>query len=352
MSQTYIIDGIEIGHNKPPFVIAEMSGNHNQSLEKALEIVEAAAKSGAHAIKLQTYTADGLTIDASHGLFNIENKNSLWKGYNLYQLYQKAATPWEWHKEIFATAQKNNIICFSSPFEAKAIDLLEKLGAPAYKIASFENADRELLKAVAQTGKPVIISTGLSTLAQIDETVNFLYHHGCKQLSILKCTSNYPANPSDSNLLTIPHLQQIYPSAIVGLSDHTLGIGVAVASIALGARIIEKHFTLNRNDGGVDAAFSLEPSEMNSLVVECNRAFESLGNVHYGIIDSEKASLQFKRSLYVVKDVKVGDFFTNENIRVIRPGDGIEPKFIEVILGMRAAKDIAYGTPFNWDLVK
>jgi len=352
MSEPFIIDGKEIGHNHPPFVIAEMSGNHNQSLEKALEIVESAAKSGAHAIKLQTYTADGLTIDASHGLFNIESKNSLWKGYNLYQLYQKAATPWEWHKEIFDLARKNNIICFSSPFETKAVDLLEKLAAPAYKIASFENADRELLKAVAQTGKPVIISTGLSTLAQIDDTVNFLYNNGCKQLSVLKCTSNYPANPSDSNLLTIPHLQNIYPDAVMGLSDHTPGIGVAVASVALGARIIEKHFTLSRAEGGVDAAFSLEPHEMGNLVIESQRAFEALGKVHYGIIESEKGSLQFKRSLYVVKEVKTGEFFTSENLRVIRPGDGIEPKFLDIVLGMKSSKNINAGTPFSWNLAK
>ncbi len=338
----------QIGAAYRPFIIAEMSGNHNQSLDRALAIVEAAAEAGADAIKLQTYTADTMTINARHGLFNIDDKSSLWNGNNLYELYQKAYTPWEWHKPIMQKAKDLGLIAFSSPFDASAVDFLEELGVEVYKIASFENTDHPLLKKVAQTGKPVIMSTGLTRLADIDESVRVLREHGCKELVLLKCTSTYPASPSTTNLMTIPHMAQLFDDIIVGLSDHTMGIGAPVAAVALGARVIEKHFTLSRSDGGVDSAFSLEPQELKSLVVEANRAFEALGKVQYGIQSAEQKSKRFKRSVYVVKDVHPGDTFSIDNLRVIRPGDGLPPKYFEGLIGKAVATEIKAGTPLNW----
>ncbi len=322
-----------------------MSGNHNQSLERALSIVQAAAEAGADAIKLQTYTADTMTLK---GVVKIEDKNSLWYGEELYNLYEKAHTPWEWHKPIFEKAKELGIMAFSSPFDATAVDFLEELNAPIYKIASFENTDHPLLKKVANTGKPVIMSTGVSRLSDITESVEVLRAAGCKDLTLLKCTSTYPATPENTNINTIPHLQKLF-NCKVGLSDHTLGIGVAVASVALGATVIEKHFTLSRADGGVDSAFSLEPHELKALCEETKRAFLSLGEIQYGIQDVEKNSKVFKRSIYVAEDIKEGELFTAKNIRVIRPGHGLEPKYYEKLIGKRAQKSLERGTPLQFD---
>jgi len=344
---TINLSGISVDNHHKPFVIAEMSGNHNQSLERALDIVDAAAEAGAHAIKLQTYTADTMTIK---GAYQINDQNSLWNGRELYDLYKEAYTPWEWHQPIFERAAKKNILAFSSPFDEAAVDFLERLHVPFYKIASFENTDWPLLKKIASTGKPVIMSTGVSRLADIDESVSVLRQNGCKDLILLKCTSTYPASPENTNILTIPHLQKLF-NCVVGLSDHTMGIGVAVAAVALGARVIEKHFTLNRADGGVDSAFSLEPSELRSLVIETERAFLSLGDVQYGIQDSESKSTLFKRSIYVAKDIKAGETLTKDHIKIIRPGLGLSPKYIELVIGRPAKKDISAGTPLSFDLI-
>lgn len=341
------IQNIEICENFPPFIIAEMSGNHNRSLDRALAIVEAAAMAGAHAIKLQTYTADTMTLP---GAYTIEDQNSLWQGKELYELYREAYTPWEWHKPIFDKAKELGILAFSSPFDESAVDYLETLNAPCYKIASFENTDWPLLQKVAYTGKPVIMSTGVSNLSDIDESVRVLKNSGCKDLILLKCTSTYPATPENTNLLTIPHLKEMFKCE-VGLSDHTMGIGVAIASIALGARVIEKHFTLRRSDGGVDSAFSIEPEEMKSLVIESERAFKAVGTINYGVNEAEKKSISFKRSLFVVKDIKEGEIFTKDNMRVIRPGTGIAPKFYEDILGRKSRVFIKAGTPISWNIL-
>jgi pseudaminic acid synthase len=341
------INEIKIGVGHKPFIIAEMSGNHNQSLDRAFQIVEAAAKAGAHAIKLQTYTPDTMTIP---GALVINDQGSLWNGRELYDLYKEAFTPWEWHKPIFDKAKQLGLEAFSTPFDETAVDFLEELGVAAYKIASFENTDWPLLKRVAATGKPVIMSTGAAQISDIDEGVRVLRSNGCLDLILLKCTSTYPATPENTHLLTIPHLKNMF-NCHVGLSDHTLGIGVAVASVALGACVIEKHFTLNRADGGVDSTFSMEPEEMKSLVIESERAFQALGQINYGVQKSEEKSLNFKRSLFVVSDIKAGEEFSNNNIRVIRPGTGIPPKFYETIIGKKASIDIRSGTPLTWDLI-
>lgn len=339
-----------IGPNHPPFIIAEMSGNHNQSLEKALAIVEAAAKAGVHALKIQTYTADTMTLNLDHGDFYIDDSKSLWKGTSLYKLYQQAYTPWEWHKAIFDRCRELNIIPFSTPFDPTAVDFLESLDVPFYKIASFENNDIPLIRKVASTGKPMIISTGMATVAELDEAVRAARECGCNDIILLKCTSTYPASPENSNILTIPHMKELFQCQ-VGLSDHTMGIGVAVASVALGATVIEKHFTLSRAEGGVDSAFSLEPNEMKSLVIECKRAWEALGKVSYGATQTEKPSLKFRRSLYVSRDMKAGDVFTEDNVRIIRPGYGLPPKYYDMVLGKTAKQNIQKGTPLTWDLI-
>ncbi|MEZ5357630.1 MAG: pseudaminic acid synthase [Candidatus Zixiibacteriota bacterium] len=339
-----------IGAAHRPFIIAEMSGNHNQSLDRALAIVDAAAASGAQALKIQTYTADTMTIDLDENEFRIEDSGSLWKGKSLHKLYQEAYTPWEWHKPIFDRARKLGMVPFSTPFDASAVDFLENLDVAFYKVASFENTDIPLIQQIAATGKPMIISTGMASIAELDETVKAARDAGCKDLVLLKCTSTYPANPENTNLRTIPHLRDLF-DVQVGLSDHTMGIGAAIAAIALGATVIEKHFTLARADGGVDSAFSLEPDELRSLVVECERAHQALGKVNYGATKNEKKSLQFRRSLYIVEDVKAGETFSEKNLRAIRPGLGLPPKHIEQIMGKRAAKDIKRGTPVNWDLI-
>jgi len=324
-----------------------MSGNHNQSLDRALQLVDAAADAGADALKLQTYTADTMTV---RGALTINDANSLWNGQELYELYQQAHTPWEWHRPIFERARQRGMVAFSSPFDATAVDFLESLNVPAYKIASFENTDIPLLKKVAQTGKPVIMSTGVATLSDIDTAVRVLRENGCTDLVLLKCTSTYPASPDTCHLKTIPHLAQMFDLP-VGLSDHTLGIGVAVAAVALGAQVIEKHFTLDRADGGVDSAFSLEPHELEALVRETERAFLALGEIRYGIGKSEKDSRKFKRSVYVVKDIEAGQTFTEDNLRVIRPGLGLEPAYFEKLLGRKAPVNLRAGTPLRWDLL-
>jgi pseudaminic acid synthase len=339
------IDRYQIDKHNAPFIIAEMSGNHNQSLEKALAIVDAAADCGAHAIKLQTYTADTITMDFHGGAFEISDKNSLWQGKNLYQLYKEAYTPWEWHKTIFDHATSRGLIAFSSPFDESAVDFLESLNVPAYKIASFENNHIPLIKKVAATGKPVIISTGVSTLSDIEMAVNTMKESGNNNFALLKCTSTYPAEPTNTNIRTIPHLREMF-GCEVGLSDHTMGTGVALGAIALGATIIEKHLTLKRAEGGVDSAFSLEPDELKSLVVESQRVYQSLGKVQYGIQEAEKKSLVYKRSIYVVKDIKAGEIITSEHVKVIRPGDGLHPKFYDQVIGSKALKSYERGTPF------
>jgi len=344
---TIKIGNISIGEEHPPFIIAEMSGNHNQSLERALKIVEIAAESGAHAIKLQTYTADTMTMP---GVFKIDDDKSLWNGRELYELYKEAYTPWEWHKQIFDHAIKLGLIAFSTPFDESAVDFLEELGVQAYKIASFENTDLPLIKKVASKNKPVIISTGAANISDIDFAVNTLKSNGCNEIILLKCTSTYPSSPENSNIFTIPHMSQLF-NCQVGLSDHTMGIGVSVASVALGARVIEKHFTLSRNDGGVDSAFSIEPHELKNLVIETERAFRGLGKIQYGIQKSEKNSLNFKRSIFAFKDIKPGEAFTNENTRIIRPGIGLAPKYYELILGKTAKFEIKSGQPILWDMI-
>ncbi|MGD9713179.1 MAG: pseudaminic acid synthase [Thermomicrobiales bacterium] len=344
------IAGRTVGKDSPPFIIAEMSGNHNQSLDRAMTIVEAAAKSGAHALKLQTYTADTMTIDREDGEFFIDDPQSLWKGSSLHNLYQQAYTPWDWHKPIFDHARELGMIPFSTPFDATAVDFLETLDVPAYKIASFENTDLDLIRKVAATDKPVIISTGMATIAELDETVRTAREAGCRSLVLLKCTSTYPASPQDSNLLTIPHLRELF-GCEVGLSDHTFGIGAAIASVALGATVIEKHFTLRRADGGVDSTFSMEPEEMASLVIESERAWQALGRIYYGQTTKEKNSLMFRRSLYIVEDLRPGDVLAETNLRAIRPGMGLAPKYRQMLLGKQVRCSVPRGTPMSWDLL-
>ena len=334
-----------------PFIIAEMSGNHNQSIDRALAIVDAAAKAGVDAVKIQTYTADTMTLDINEREFFIADKNSLWKGESLYSLYQKAYTPWEWHEAIFKRCEEWGIIGFSTPFDFTAVDFLEELHVPCYKIASFENVDLPLIKKVAKTGKPIIASTGMTTVAEIDDLVTTARDNGCNDLTLLKCTSSYPATPEGTNLMTIPHMKELFHCR-VGLSDHTLGIGAAVASIALGGTVIEKHFTLSRAEGGVDSAFSLEPDEMALLVRECNTAWQALGHISYEVAEQEKKSLQFRRSLYIVEDLKKGDILTEKNVRSIRPGLGLSPKYYDVVLGKRVKCDVKRGTGLSWDLIE
>ena len=336
---------------KIPFIIAEMSGNHNQSLERALAIVDAAADAGVDAVKIQTYTADTMTIDIDTGEFSISDKDSLWKGETLYHLYEKAHTPWEWHTAIFERCKERGIMGFSTPFDDTSVDFLEDLGVPCYKIASFENVDLPLIRKVARTGKPIIASTGMTSVAELSDLVQTARENGCTDLTLLKCTSSYPASPEGTNLRTIPHMRELFGCA-VGLSDHTLGIGASVASVALGATVIEKHFTLSRAEGGVDAAFSLEPAEMAQLVRECRTAALTLGAVSYERAEQEQKSLQFRRSLYVVEDMKAGDVFTEKNLRRIRPGRGLSPKYYDIILGKKANCNITRGTAVQWDLIE
>lgn len=344
------IAGRPIGQDSRPYIVAEMSGNHNQSLERALSIVDAAANAGADAIKLQTYTADTMTLDIDAPGFVITDKGSLWSGRRLYDLYAEASTPWDWHAALMQRAREHGMHCFSSPFDETAVEFLESLDAPAYKIASFECTDLALIRRVAQTGKPVIISTGMATLAEIDDAVRAARSAGCQQLVLLKCTSTYPATPDNSNILTIPTIRAVFGTE-VGLSDHTTGVGVAVASVALGASIIEKHFTLRRADGGVDSAFSLEPHELAALRIETERAWQGLGRVTFGGSKAEASSLQFRRSLYVVDDMESGMELSTANVRAIRPGYGLPPKFLDQVLGKRVKQAVRKGTPLTWSLL-
>ena len=348
---SFKIGNRQIGADAPPFIIAEMSGNHNQSLDVALQIVEAAAKAGAHALKLQTYTAETMTLDLAQGEFFIKDPNSLWAGTSLYDLYEKAHTPWEWHAPIFTRAKELGMLAFSTPFDDSAVDFLESLDVLAYKIASFENTDLPLIRRVAATGKPLIISTGMASIAELDETVRAAREAGCTDLVLLKCTSTYPATPINSNVRTIPHLRELF-GCEVGLSDHSMGVGVSVAAVALGATVVEKHFTLDRSAGGVDASFSLEPAELASLVVETERAWQAMGQVHYGVTEAEQKSLVYRRSLYVTADMAAGEPFTAANVRAIRPGLGLPPKHTDAVLGRRARQPIKRGTPLDWSLVE
>ena len=345
------IAGRKVHVGVSPFVIAEMSGNHNQSLGRAIEIVEAVAKTGAHALKIQTYTPDTMTIDLDEREFHISDPKNLWAGKSLYKLYGEAYTPWEWHKPIFVRARELGLIPFSTPFDDTSVDFLESLEVPCYKIASFENTDIPLIRRVAATGKPLIISTGMATIAELDESVRAARKEGCKDLILLKCTSSYPATAENTNILTIPHMRELF-GCEVGLSDHTMGIGASVASVALGATVIEKHFTLNRADGGIDSAFSMEPTEMAQLIVETQRAWQAIGQVTYGPTDTEKKSLQYRRTLYVVKDLKAGDVLTRENLRAIRPGMGLPPKHQQDVLGRAVKVNVRRGTALDWNLLK
>jgi len=350
MNGTMKIDSLNIGINHSPLIIAELSGNHNQSLDRAIALVDAAAKSGVQALKLQTYTADTITLDIREGEFLIDDKESLWEGKSLYQLYKEAYTPWEWHEPIMRQAKKLGMLCFSTPYDDTAVDFLEDLEVPCYKIASFENTDIPLIKRVAATEKPMMISTGMATEVELEETIQAAHDAGCRNIVLLKCTSKYPAIPEDSNVLTIPHIRSRF-NCEVGLSDHTMGVGAAVAAVAHGAVVIEKHFTLNRADGGVDSAFSMEPLEMEQLVVETRRAWQALGRIHYGPTKNEEPSLKHRRSIYVVSDIEAGSVFTEENLRCIRPGLGLPPKHYESLLGQKARCNLKRGTPLRWNLV-
>jgi len=339
-----------IGPSTPPFVIAEMSGNHNHSLERALAIVEAAAAAGAHGLKIQTYTPDTMTLDINEREFCISDPKSLWTGRSLYDLYGEAYTPWDWHQPIFDRARELGLVAFSTPFDDTSVEFLETLNVPCYKIASFENTDLPLIRRVAATGKPLIISTGMATLAELDDAVRAARGAGCRDLILLKCTSTYPASPTNTNLRTIPHLRELF-ACEVGLSDHTMGVGVAVAAVALGATVIEKHFTLRRADGGVDSSFSMEPAELAQLMTETERAWQAQGDVRYGTMDAEQGSVIFRRSLYVVQDVRSGEALTPENLRAIRPGLGLPTKHLEHVLGRRVKGDVKRGTALRWDLL-
>lgn len=339
-----------MGEGLPPFIIAELSGNHNHDLNLALQMVDAAADAGVHALKLQTYTADTMTIDVAKGEFFIDDENSLWHGSSLYDLYKKAYTPWEWHRTIFERAKARGMTAFSTPFDSTAVDFLESLDVPCYKIASFENTDHSLLAKVAKTGKPVIVSTGMASLVEIAETVEVLENNGCSEYILLKCTSQYPADPINANLATIGHMKQMFDCQ-VGLSDHTTGIGVAVAATALGATVIEKHFVIDRKAGGVDAAFSLEPAEFTALVDETKRAAIAVGKVNYGCTPSELNLRTHRRSLYVCEDLVAGDVLTESNLRAIRPGLGLAVKYMPTLLGKPVTKAVNKGTPMSWDLV-
>lgn len=344
-----MLAGREVCFNLPPFVIAEMSGNHNQSLERALSIVDAAAKCGVHALKIQTYTADTMTLDIGSGEFFLNDPNLLWKGKSLYDLYKEAHTPWDWHKAIFDRCRTHGIVGFSTPFDDTAVDFLEACEVPFYKIASFENVDMPLIRKVAKTGKPMIMSTGMATVSEIGDAVETARSAGAKDIILLKCTSSYPAPVNEINLRTIPHLSQLF-DVQVGLSDHTLGIGVAVAATAVGATVIEKHFTLNRAEGGVDSAFSLEPAEMELLVKETANASFAMGKVSYGLTENELSSRRFRRSIYIVRNLRSGDVIAREDVRIIRPGLGLAPKHLDSVIGRRLNVDVKTGTPLSWDL--
>lgn len=348
--QDILLGGHRIGAGQPPFIIAEMSGNHGQSLERALAIVDAAADAGCQGLKIQTSTPDMLTLDSREPDFVVRGANQDWEGQSLYELYTTNFTPFEWHAAIFARAQERGMVGFSSPFGIEAIEFLESVGCPAYKIASFENNWPALIRRAAQTGKPVIISTGMADLADLERMVSIVRAEGNEQVVLLKCTSTYPAEPANTNLRTIPHLRELF-NCQVGLSDHTMGTGVGVAATVLGATVIEKHLTLNRADGGPDASFSMEPAEMARLVQECRQAQQALGSVYYGPTQAEQKSLGFRRSIYVVQDVAEGELLTTENLRIIRPGYGLPPHFLPQVVGRPARRALRRGTALAWEMV-
>ncbi len=348
MSPTVEIAGRKIGREHEPYVICELSGNHNGSLDRALELLEAAAATGADAIKIQSYTPDTITIDHDGPDFRIEG--GLWDGQRLYDLYAEAQTPFEWHEALFAKAKALGVTLFSSPFDESAVDLLDDLGAPAFKIASFEAIDLPLIAYTARKGKPMIISTGMSNLGEINDAVKTARANGCEQLILLHCVSSYPAPDEQSNVRTVAHLGDAF-GVVSGLSDHTFGSAVSVASIALGGAVIEKHFTLRRADGGPDAAFSLEPEEFSALGTDCKRAWRSLGRVSYDLQGSERGSAIFRRSIYVVEDVPAGAPLTKANIRSIRPGHGLPPKHLDELVGRRASRPLRRGEALQWDMV-
>lgn len=341
----------KIGSGHPPFIVAEMSGNHQHSLEKALKIVESAKEAGAHAIKLQTYTPDTITLDIKGGEFLIKDQESLWKNRNLYELYQEAHLPWEWHRPIFDRCRQLGIEAFSSPFDESAVDFLETLHVPCYKIASPEIVDLDLIRKAASTGKPLILSTGASTIMEIGEAVAAAREGGCTELILLKCTAAYPASAKDIHLRTLPHLAETF-DVLVGLSDHTMGIGTSIASIALGACLIEKHFTLSRKEGGVDSAFSMEPDELRSLVVESRCAWDALGTIHYDPLYAEKVTHSHRPSLYFVEDLPSGTVVQIQHIRSVRPGSGLPPKELSHVLGLTLTQEVKKGTPVKWDVFK
>ncbi|RZJ77027.1 MAG: pseudaminic acid synthase [Flavobacterium sp.] len=348
MPRDFKIGRYSLGPNHKPFIVAEMSGNHNQSLERALAIVDAAAKAGAHAVKLQTYTADTMTLNIKDGPFLISDPKSLWNGRTLYDLYEEAATPYEWHRPIMEKCRSHGMECFSSPFDESAVDFLEELNVPCYKIASFENTDLPLIKKAAATGKPLIISTGMASLTELNEAVSAARGAGAKDILLLKCTSSYPSSPEDSNLRTIPHLRDAF-NVHVGLSDHTTGIGVSLASIALGAIFVEKHFTLDRSHGGVDSAFSIEPSELNALVLESERAWQGMGTIKYQASSQEEKSKQFRRTIRVKRDLESGEILRREDLAIVRPGGGVPPSYIDLIVGKRITKSLKAGTAISMD---
>lgn len=349
-SSTVKIADFAIGPGHRPFIIAEISGNHNQSIERACEIVKAAKEAGADAVKLQTYTADTMTLNLREREFFVSDKENIWQGQSLYELYEKAHTPWEWHKEIFRYAKELGILCFSTPFDDTAVDFLEELDVPCYKIASFENTDIPLLKKIAQTKKPIIMSTGMATFRELATSLDVLEEAGCKDLILLKCTSAYPSIEKHANMQTIPHMKEAF-GVNVGLSDHSMGIAVPLVATALGACVIEKHLTLSREDGGVDSSFSLTPQEFSMLVRESANAFDALGKISYGPTEKEKKSIVYRRSVYVSKNIRKGEVLTKENTKIIRPSYGLKPEFYELVLGRVANRDIEIGTPLTWDLI-
>ena len=343
------INGRKIGPGYPTYVVAEISANHNQSFDAAVKLVRAAKEAGADAVKLQTYTPDTITIDCNEPDFLIPGDNT-WGGRTLYDLYGEAFTPWEWQPQLKAVADELDIDLFSAPFDPTAVDFLQRMEVPAYKVASFEIVDLPLIQRMARTGKPLIISTGMATLAEINDAVEAARTAGNQQLLLLKCTSSYPAPPEEMNLATIPHLSQAFGTP-AGLSDHTLGIAVPMAAIALGAVMVEKHFTLSRSVPGPDSAFSLEPEELKALVDGIRTVELALGKVDYSVSDHERSNRVFRRSLYTISDVKRGEYFTEANVRSIRPGYGMLPKYLPEVMGKTAVIDIVRGTPLSWDLI-
>lgn len=349
MKPDFEIKNKKVGCIDPVFIIAELSANHNQNFDNAVKLIKEAKKAGADAVKLQTYTPDTITINCSNEYFQIK-QGTIWDGKTLYDLYKEAYTPWEWQPKLKEIAENEGLICFSTPFDKTAVDFLEDMDVPAYKVASFEITDTPLIEYIASKGKPVIISTGIATLSDIEEAINACKRMNNNQIALLKCTSEYPSPLEEINLKTIPNMIETFKT-IVGLSDHTLGISVPIAAVALGAKIIEKHFTLSRAMGGPDAAFSLEPEEFKQMVKSIREVEKALGDVSYELSEKIKKSREFSRSLFVVKDIKKGDIFTKENVHSIRPGFGLHPKYYKDVLGKKATKDIKKGTPLNWDLI-